>query len=265
MPTQSVKWSIKTVWSAVPTGALPSLFFPSTTLLHKPGFRIISKSNCISLPDDKNNGESMSACRRQPEKLSQRCWQTDREHTHTQTEVNDWSAVWCDMNITSIWLFCAACLTRLCTILCLSSVFTSPSKSICSFLGVLTLLQDQSGHSYTDQNPDKIGWALQELAADGHTHTHTLSHTKKGTMRSHQSSLTINIKPTALGDGGERKALSVCRSSLSVQFISSIWLPPFSLFFFFFFLHHSLIFPSWLSPTLSVGWLAGVCAWMDVL
>lgn len=192
----------------------------------------------------------MSACGWQPDKQSQRCW---------QTEVNDWSAVWCDLNITSVRLFCAACLTRLCTILCLSSVFTSPSKSIRSFRGVLTLLQDQSGHSYTDQNSDKIGWALQELAADGHTRTH--SHTKKGTMRSHQSSLTINIKPTALGDRGGKKS-SFCVSFLTQCPIYLLYLTaPLSLFF----LHHSLIFPSWLCPTLSVGWMAGVCVWMDVL
>lgn len=159
------------------------------------------------------------------------------------------------MNITSVRLFCAACLTRLCTILCLSSVFTSPSKSIRSFRGVLTLLQDQSGHSYTDQNSDKIGWALQELAADGHTRTH--SHTKKGTMRSHQSSLTINIKPTALGDGGKEK-LFLCVIPHSVSNLSPLSdCPPLSFFF------TSLPHLSLLTLSYPLCWLNGWCVCVD--
>lgn len=186
----------------------------------------------------------MSACGRQPDKQSQRCW---------QTEVNDWSAVWCDLNITSVRLFCAACLTRLCTILCLSSVFTSPSKSIRSFRGVLTLLQDQSGHSYTDQNSDKIGWALQELAADGHTLSHKEGNNEVPPELPHDKHQTNS----PWRQGGKEK-LFLCVIPHSVSNLSPLSdCPPLSFFF------TSLPHLSLLTLSYPLCWLNGWCVCVD--
>ncbi len=193
-------------------------------------------------------------------------WQRTKPHTQRSVVGHLSGAIWTlppyDRLRLHPRLYCAARLTRLCTILCLSSLYTPAPQNQYTASGVIALLQDQSGHPHTDQSPDKIVWALKGLAADGraHTHTHTHTHTHKEGNNEVPPELPHDKhhtnSPWRLGK--EKLSLSL----LSLSFLTQC--PIYLLYLttpLFFSIAPSSFPPDSVLPSL----LAGVCVCVDVL